>query len=306
VAPAGRAQQSGIPVIGYLSSFSRHPLGPFAEGLKQAGFVDGENVQIESRWADGHYDRLPELAAELVGRRAAVIVAASLPAALATKAATKSIPVVFLSGGDPVQLGLVDSLSRPTGNLTGLSFFHGALGAKRLEVLRELVPTASVIGYLLNPKNPNSATHSSEVQTAARAMGIQIVQFNASSESEIDAAFANFAQQGAAAMLLGDDPFFETRRNQLVTQAARDAIPAMYYSRHFVLGGGLISYGVIIAELVREAGIYTGRILKGAKPTDLPVLQPTKFELVINLKTAKALGLVVPPSMLARADEVIE
>jgi putative ABC transport system substrate-binding protein len=205
-----------------------------------------------------------------------------------------------------VQIGLVDSLNRPTGNITGVTNFHGLLGAKRLELLRELVPTASVIGYLINPTNPNSGAHSSEVEAAARAMNQQILRFNASSESDIDATFANLVQRGAGALLVGDDPFFDGRIEQLAALAARHAMPAMYYYRYFAARGGLISYGVKIADQTRQHGVYTGQILKGAKPTDLPILQPTKFELVINLKTAKVLGLTVPPSLLVRVDEVIE
>jgi putative ABC transport system substrate-binding protein len=305
---AARAQQAAVPVIGFLSSGSGYaPFVPaFREALKEAGYDEGRNVAIEYRWAEGQYDRLPRLAAELVSRQVTVIVAASLPSALAAKAATTTIPVVFLSGADPVQLGLVDSLNRPSGNLTGLSNFHGALIAKRLELLRELCPTASVIGHLVNTKNPNSKAQSTEVQAAARIMSRQILLFNASTESDIDNAFATFVQQGIGALLVGDDPFFDTRRDQLVMLAARHAMPAMYYYPVFVRGGGLISYGVNLAEQLRQAGIYTGRILKGAKPTDLPVMQPTKFELVINLKSAKALGLQIPDKLLAIADEVIE
>jgi putative tryptophan/tyrosine transport system substrate-binding protein len=230
----------------------------------------------------------------------------SYPSALAAKATSTTIPVVFVSGADPVQVGLVNSLNRPTGNLTGISVFHGELGAKRLELLRELVPTAKVIGYLLNPTNPNSGVHSGEVQAAARAMTQQILLVKASSESEIDAAFATFVQGGAGALLVGDDPFLGGRRDQLVTLAARRAIPTMYFYRHFVIGGGLISYGVNLEDQWRQTGIDTGRVLRGEKPADLPVLQPTKLELVINMRTARALGLTVPPTLLARADEVAE
>jgi putative ABC transport system substrate-binding protein len=293
-------------VIGYLSAFPPHPIDNFANGLKQVGLVDGQNLRIEYRWAEGRYERLPGLAAELVNRQVAVVVAISLPSALAAKAATTTIPVVFESGADPVELGLVDSLSRPTGNLTGISFFHGALGGKRLELLRELVPIASIIGYLLNPKNPNSRKHSDEVHAAARAMNQQIHLVNASTESEIDEAFATMVQRGAGALLLGDDPFFSSRGAQIVMLAARCAMPVMYFFPSFVRGGGLVSYAVALADLNRQTGIYAGRIVKGTKPSDLPIVQPSKFELVINLKTAKALGLAIPQSLLLRADEVIE
>jgi putative ABC transport system substrate-binding protein len=301
---AAGAQQETMPVIGLLGGQSL-PLDAFADGLKETGFIEGQNVKIEYRWAEGHYDRLPGFAAELVSREVTVIVAISFPSALAAKAATTTIPVVFVVGPDPVQLGLVDSLNRPTGNLTGITNVHGGLGAKRLELLRELVPGASVIGYLFNAKNPNSG-YLSEVQAAARAMGQQILLLNASSESDIDLAFATLVQRGGDALLIGDDPFLDGRGNQLAMLAARHAIPTMYYYGYFVSGGGLISYGVTEDHRRRQVGVYAGRILKGAKPTDLPILQPTKFELVINLKTAKALGITVPPSLLARADEVIE
>jgi putative tryptophan/tyrosine transport system substrate-binding protein len=217
-----------------------------------------------------------------------------------------TIPVVFVSGAEPVQGGLVTSLNRPTGNLTGISVFHGELGAKRLELLRELVPTTSVIGYLLNPENPNSEPHSGEVHAAARTVTQQILLVKASSEKEIDAAFETFAQGGVGALLIGDDPFFGAQRNQLIALAAQRAMPTMYFYRHFAIGGGLISYGMNLEDQWRQTGIYTGRLLKGEKPADLPVLQPSKLELVINVRTAKALGLTIPPTLLARADELIE
>jgi putative ABC transport system substrate-binding protein len=307
---AARAQQVVMPVVGFLNSASladrTHFVATFREGLKETGFVEGRNVTIEHRWAEYQYDRLPELAADLVRRQVAVMFAGSFPAVLAAKAATTTIPIVFTTGGDPVKDGLVASLSRPGGNVTGVTLFFGELVAKRLELLRELVPGAVVIAALLNPNNPNAEARSRDVQAAARAMGQQINVFSANSEDEIESSFSILVKRGTKALLVGDDPFFESQRARLIMLAARHALPAIYDSRQYVTAGGLASYGTDFADTYRQAGAYVGKILGGAKPAELPVQQPTKFELVINLKTAKALGLQVPPSLLVRADEVIE
>jgi putative ABC transport system substrate-binding protein len=305
-----RAQQR-MPVIGYLGAtapggYSTPLIAAFRQGLTEIGFVEDQNVAIEFRWAEGRYDRLPALAAELVNRGVAVILAGSLPSALAAKQATSAIPIVFVMGADPVKLGVVASLNRPEGNVTGIYQYFGALGGKRLGFIRELVPSLTVLAVLSNPKNPNADDHLDDIQAAARAIGQQIDVLRASSESEVDAAFARLAQRRDGALLVADDPFFSVRGDQIVALAARYAIPASYYWRAFALAGGLMSYGSSSNENNRQAGIYVGRILKGAKPSELPVLQPTKFELVINLKTAKVLGLSVPSSLIATADEVIE
>ncbi len=308
---AARGQQlRNQPTIGFLHSSSpaerTRYVAAFRQGFKEAGFVEGQNAAIEYRWAAGQYDRLPGLAADLARRQVAVIFAGSLPAVLAAKGATETIPIVFTIGGDPVKDGLVTSLNRPSGNVTGVSLFLGQLVAKRLELLRELMPRNALIGVFLNPNNPNAESRAGDVQAAARTLGQEVRIFNVTNEDEIDRAFAAFIQLGVGALLVGDDPFFESRRAQLVTLAARQAVPAIYDTRDYTAAGGLISYGTNFGDATRQAGIYTGRILKGEKPSALPVVQPTKFELVVNLKTAKALGLDLPPMLLARADEVIE
>jgi putative tryptophan/tyrosine transport system substrate-binding protein len=308
---AARTQQKPLPVIGYLSGSSAGPSAPFVaafhQGLSETGYVEGQNVAIEYRWAEGSYERLPALAAEFVGRSVDLIVASGgPPAAQAAKRATSTIPIVFASGDDPVATGLVASVARPGGNLTGISFLVADLNPKRLELLSELVPQAKVIALLVNPKFPETERVIREVQEASRAKGLQVPILKVSNASEIDAAIASLVQLHAGALLVGSDAFLNTRREQLVALASRYAVPAIYELREAIASGGLISYGVSFTADFRQLGIYAGKILKGAKPADLPVEQPTKFELVINLKTAKALGLSVPPSLLARADEVIE
>ena len=307
---AARAQLPAMPVIGFLHGGSpvawADPLRGFHRGLKDEGFVEGENVAIVYRWAEGQLDRMPALAAELVSRRVSVIAAFSPAAALAAKAATRTIPIVFLVGADPVELGLVASLARPDGNLTGHSFFATELAAKRLELLHELVPTATRIAVLVNPANPRGTESTlKNVETAARAMGLQIQVLNASNGREIDAAFISFARDRPDALLVGADQLFTLRRVQLVQLAARLAVPTAG-SRPIAEAGGLMSYGTDTADSFRQVGVYASRILKGASPADLPVVQATKFELVINAQTARTLGLTVPPTLLARADEVIE
>jgi putative ABC transport system substrate-binding protein len=304
-----RAQQKAMPVIGHLSSESPGPDAPFVaafhQGLIETGYVEGQNVAIEYRWAEGRYDRLPGLAADLVGRKVDVIQPGGTPSALAAKSATSTIPVVFIVG-DAVAAGLVPSLARPGGNLTGVSLLTFELMAKRLELLSELVPQASVIALLVNANSAMAERIMRDVQEAARAKGVQLHILKAGTEDEIDAAFATLVQLHAGALLVGTDPFFNSRREQLAALASRHAVPAIYEWREFAEAGGLISYGPSLPAANRQVGIYVGRILNGAKPADLPVQQPTTFELVVNLNTAKALGLTVPPLILARADEVIE
>jgi putative tryptophan/tyrosine transport system substrate-binding protein len=305
-----RAQQKELPVIGYLIPGSPGPNAPFVaafrEGLGETGYVEGQNLAIEYRRAEGHYDRLPALAADLVARNVDVIAAGGDAAALAAKSATSTIPIVFFGGGDPVAMGLVTSFARPGGNLTGVAFMAAELMAKRLELLSELVPQARVIALLVNPSAPNAERSIGDVQEAARVKGVQLHILKAGTEAEIDAAFATLVQLEAGSLVVGADPFFDGQREQLLALASRHAVPAIYWLRVFAASGGLISYGPSLAAAYRQAGIYAGRILNGAKPADLPVQQPTTFELVVNLKTAKALGLTVPQSILARADEVIE
>jgi putative tryptophan/tyrosine transport system substrate-binding protein len=305
-----RAQQKAMPVIGFLGTGAPSPNSPFQaaflQGLSETGYVEGQNLAMEYRWAEGRYDRLPALAADLVGRNVDVIAVGAISSALAAKSATSTIPIVFLSSGDPVELGLVASLARPGGNLTGVGFMSTELMPKRFELLSELVPQARLIALLVNPSNANAERIMRDVQEAARTKGVQLRILSANTESEIDAAFASLVQLHAGALLVGADPFFTGRRDQLVALASRHAVPAIYEWREFAAAGGLISYGPSLTAAFRQVGIYTGRILKGGGPADLPVQQPTTFELVINLKTAQALGLTVPPSILARADEAIE
>jgi putative ABC transport system substrate-binding protein len=306
---AARAQQPGMPVVGFLRSTPAEPFAhivlAFRQGLNETGFVEGQNVAIEQRWADNQLDRLPGLAADLVRRQAAVIVGNG-PAVEAARSAAATMPIVFVIGGDPVAQGLVISLNRPGGNLTGLTFFGNRLGAKRVEMVRELVPGASVIAALIDPNFPEAAVELHEVEEAGRTIGQKIVPVNAGNEREFDAAFTSIVQTGATALVVIGSAFFTSKSRTLVALSARYAIPTIYDIRDYVAAGGLISYSTSFTDAYRQAGIYAGRILKGVKPSELPVLQPTKYELVINLKTAKALGLEVPPTLLARADEVIE
>jgi putative ABC transport system substrate-binding protein len=304
-------QQPAMPVVGFLTSLGRDDRPNLFEaarrGLSEAGFVDGRNVTIEYRFAENQIDRLPALAADLVDRKAAVILAAGGGnSVLAAMASSTTIPIVFLTGGDPVQQGFVGSLNRPGGNVTGVNWFGSQLAGKGLGLLHELIPGAAVIGLLTNPTLPEAGRMQSDAQEAARTLGRELRVLDARDPSEIDAAFASLRQRPVGALLVSSNPFFSSRRQQIVALAAGDAIPAMYFNREFVADGGLMSYGNDIADAYRRAGVYVGRILNGAKPADLPVDQATKFEFVINLKTAKRLGIVVPPGLSASADEVIE
>jgi ABC-type uncharacterized transport system substrate-binding protein len=308
---AVRAQQPAMPMIGFLSSRSPGEseglVAAFRQGLRETGFVEGRNLAIAFRWADGRYDRLPALAAELVDLRVALIFAAGgPPTAFAVKAATSTIPIVFSAVSDPVEIGLVPSLKQPGGNITGMAVFNATLAGKRIELTKELIPTATVIGYLLHPADQGSATESKGALAAARALGIELKVLNASSEDELETAFAAVAKLRADALIVAGEPFFDSKRERIVALSARGDVAAVYAWREYVLAGGLMSYGTDLPQSYHEAAIYAGKILKGEKPAGLAVKQPTKFRLAVNLKTAKTLGLKVPPTLLARADEVIE
>lgn len=307
---AARAQQAAMPVIGYLGTSSRETtqrfVAAFLLSLKEAGFIEGQNVAIEYRWADDQYERLPAMVADLVRHQVTVIAAITQLSAVAAKSATGTIPIVFTTAVDPVATGLVASLNRPAGNMTGVMFLGALLAAKGLGLLRELLPNTKTIAVLVNPDNPNAETQVWQVQEAARALGLQLHALKARNEVEFDSVFVNLVQQHADALMVAADPRLISHRNRLVALAARHSVPTIYFSREFVTAGGLMSYGTDIADAYRQVGVYVARILKGTKPVDLPVIQPTKFELVINLKTAKALGLTMPPALLALADEVIE
>ena len=306
---AARAQQSAMPVVGFLNSASADGYGPmaaaFRQGLKETGYIEGQNVTIEYRWAEHRVDRVPALAADLVRRHVALIVTNG-PTAGPAKTATKTIPIVFVTGVDPIASGLVDSLSRPTGNATGLSLFSTELGTKRLELMREIVPSVSNFAVLLNPGSPRVEAETTSIKKEAGALERRVLLVTARSEPELQVAFIKMVHEGAGALLISSDPFFTSHIDRLAALAAKHRLPASYSWREFATAGGLISYGTSVREVWRQSGVYAGRILKGAKPSELPVLQPSQFELVINLKTAKALGLEIPPMVLARADEVIE
>ena len=307
---AARAQQSAMPVVGFLGTGSASSddfrVTAFRQGLKDSGYAEGRNVAIEIRWADGQYNRLPQLAADLVGRSVAVIFAGPIAATLAAKAATSKIPIVFANGNDPVKFGIVASINRPNGNITGVSLLFNMLAAKHLELLHEMVPQAVLIGMLVNPSNPSAEVDSREIETAAKTLGRKLIMVSASTPEDIDAAFAKLAEQRIGALFIHADAYFASRYQQLAALARRYAIPTIFYIRDFVAAGGLMSYGPNIADAYRRAGVYSGRILSGEKPGELPVEQSVKVELIINLKTAKSLGLTVPMSLLARADEIIE
>jgi putative ABC transport system substrate-binding protein len=308
---AARGQQPAMPVIGLLvagsaGSSAQVAAPAFRQGLAEAGYVEGSNVAIEYRYAEGQYDRLPAMATDLVQRKVAAIVASPTPAALAAKSATATLPIVFSVPDDPVKLGLVASFSRPGGNATGVSFLLSGLGAKQMGLLRELVPSATRFGLLVNPANENAEAVTRDLKAAASRIGIEVAIVQASDNREIDVAFATLVRNMADALVVGTDPFFYTRRVQLATLAARHALPTVYNVREYAEAGGLLSYGTSLSEALRLTGVYTGRIIKGEKPADLPVVQSTKFDFVINLSTARALGIEIPPMLLARADEVIE
>ena len=308
---AARAQQSAMPVVGFINAgtadASTGRIAAFRKGLSEAGYTEGQNVIVEYHWLEGHYDRLPAVVTDLVQRRVAVIATRGIEAALAAKTATTTIPIVFGVGEDPVALGIVASLARPGGNATGVSFFAFEIDAKRFGLMHELLPKATRFAVLVNPANATPTEYTSKaIKEAARALGLDALLFNASTRAEIDATFAAFGRERADALFIAGDAFFYSRSVQLATLAVRDRLPASYVSREMVEAGLLMSYGTIIADVFRQVGIYTGSILKGAKPADLPVLQPTKFEFVINLQTARSLNLDIPPILLARADEVIE
>jgi putative tryptophan/tyrosine transport system substrate-binding protein len=308
---AARAQQPAMPVIGFLSSRSpgesASVVAAFREGLRESGFVEGQNLVIAFRWAEGHYDRLPGLAAHLVGLRVAVLFAAGgPPSALAAKAATSTIPVIFSAVTEPVRLGLVPSLNRPGANVTGMSLLTSEMVGKSTQLLKEMVPATAAIAYLVNPSSPSAEIYAKEAPTTASALGIRIAVLNASTEQSLDEVFASLGKIGADALVVPAEPFFVSERDRIVALAARYAVPMIANLREYVVAGGLMSYGASLPDSYRRAGIYVGRVLKGEKPADLPVQLPTKFELVINLTTAKTLGLTVPDSLLARADEVIE
>jgi putative ABC transport system substrate-binding protein len=307
---AVRAQQPAVPVIGWLSGATSESdaniLPSFRQALNAQGFVEGRNVTIEYRWAEGQIDRLPALATDLVRRNVAVIVANSNVATLAAKAATATTPIVFITGSDPVKLGMVASFNRPSGNVTGISFLTNALTAKRLEVLHDLVPAAEAMSMLVNLNNPSGEQDINDTQAVARALGLQVHILKVGTEFNLESAFAELARERSSALLVSADGFFTSRRDQIVAMSASRRVPTIYPRLEYVSAGGLIAYAARVTDVVRQAGIYVGRILKGEKPSDLPVQQPTKFELGINLKTAKALGLTVPPALLSRADEVIE
>jgi putative ABC transport system substrate-binding protein len=308
---AARAQQPAMPMIGFLSSRSPGEsagvVAAFRQGLGETGFVEGRNLAIAFRWAEGHFDRLPALAAELVSLPVALLFSAGgSPTAFAAKAATSTIPIVFSAVGDPVEIGLIPSLNQPGGNITGMAVFNATLGEKRIELTKELMPTVGVIGYLLNPSDQMSEFESKGALAAARALGIELLVLNASSENELDTAFSAVAKLDARALVVSGEPFFDSQRERIVALSARHGVAAVYAWREYVLAGGLMSYGTDLPGSYRQAAIYAGRILKGEKPANLPVMQPTKFHLAINLKNARALGLEVPAILLARADEVIE
>jgi putative ABC transport system substrate-binding protein len=308
---AARAQQSAVPLVGLVhaasASYFAQMAPSFAQGLKESGYTEGQNIAIEYRWAEGHYDRLPELAAELVARQVAVIIAGGgTTPARAAKAATSTIPIVFISAADPVKAGLVGTLNHPEGNVTGVSLIGSALEAKKLGLLHEVARGVSTVAALINPNYADAEMQVQEVTAAAARIGVELVTLRAATAADIDAAFATLLQRGAGALLVGEDVEFAALRRQIVTLAARHAIPTIYFQKEFVAAGGLISYGPHFADGYRQAGIYVGRILKGEKPGDLPIVQPTKFEMVINLKTANTLGVEIPAMLLATADEVIE